>query len=45
MDWPPDTHSNTFGGNLLASAASLAALQFTEREDIGTRAQQLGDHF
>ena len=44
MDWPPGTHSNTFGGNLLASAASLAALQFMEREDLGTRAKQLGDH-
>jgi 4-aminobutyrate aminotransferase len=44
MDWPPGTHSNTFGGNLLASAASLAALNFMEREDIGTRAKQLGDH-
>jgi 4-aminobutyrate aminotransferase len=44
MDWPPGTHSNTFGGNLLASAASLAALNFMEREDSGTRAQQLGNH-
>ena len=44
MDWPPGTHSNTFGGNLLASAASLAALNFMEREDIGARAKQLGDH-
>lgn len=45
MDWPPGTHSNTFGGNLLASAASLAALQFMEKEDLGTRAQHLGNHF
>jgi len=45
MDWPPGTHSNTFGGNLLASAASLAALQYMEREELGARAQQLGDHF
>jgi len=44
MNWPPGTHSNTFGGNLLASAAALAALKFMEREDIGTRAKQLGDH-
>lgn len=44
MDWPPGTHSNTFGGNLLASAASLAALNFMEREDIGARTKQLGDH-
>jgi 4-aminobutyrate aminotransferase len=45
MDWPPGTHSNTFGGNLLASAASLAALNFMEREDSGTWAKQQGDHF
>jgi 4-aminobutyrate aminotransferase len=45
MDWPPGTHSNTFGGNLLASAASLAALQFMEKEDLGTRARNLGAHF
>jgi 4-aminobutyrate aminotransferase len=45
MDWPPGTHSNTFGGNLLASAASLAALKFMEKEDLGTRAQHLGAHF
>ena len=44
MDWPPGTHFNTFGGNLLASAASLAALNFMEMEDLGTRAKHLGDH-
>lgn len=42
MDWPPGTHSNTFGGNLLASAASLAALEYMEKEDIGTHARELG---
>jgi 4-aminobutyrate aminotransferase len=45
MDWPPGTHSNTFGGNLLASAASLAALNYTDKEELGTRAQLLGAHF
>lgn len=43
MDWPPGTHSNTFGGNLLASAASLAALDFMDREDLGNRARNSGD--
>ncbi len=43
MDWPPGTHSSTFGGKLLASAAALAALNFMEREDLGTLAKQLGD--
>jgi 4-aminobutyrate aminotransferase len=45
MDWPPGTHSNTFGGNLLASAASLAALNYMEREDLGSQAKKLGDYF
>ncbi len=29
---------------MLASVAALAALQFMEREDLGTLAKQLGDH-
>lgn len=44
MDWPPGTHSNTFGGNLLASAASLAALEFMEKEKLGARAKDTGAH-
>ncbi|MGC9445067.1 MAG: aminotransferase class III-fold pyridoxal phosphate-dependent enzyme [Candidatus Methanospirareceae archaeon] len=44
MDWPPGTHSNTFGGNLLAAAAALAALNYMEKEELGTRSQDLGAH-
>ena len=44
MDWPPGVHSNTFGGNLLASAASLASLDFMEKEDLGGHAKELGRH-
>lgn len=44
MDWPPDVHSNTFGGNLLASAASLASLEFLEKENTETRVKELGSH-
>lgn len=44
MDWPPGVHSNTFGGNLLASAGSLAALEFMEKEKTGAHAQTLGSH-
>ncbi len=44
MDWPPGTHSNTFGGNLLASAASLASLEYMEKEDLGGHAKELGGH-
>ncbi|MCL7412376.1 MAG: aminotransferase class III-fold pyridoxal phosphate-dependent enzyme [ANME-2 cluster archaeon] len=42
MDWPPGIHSNTFGGNLLASAASLATLEFMEKEELGNQAKDLG---
>lgn len=44
MDWPPGVHSNTFGGNLLASAASLAALEFLEKGNTETRVKELGSH-
>ena len=44
MDWPSGVHSNTFGGNLLASAASLASLEFLERENTQNRVKELGSH-
>jgi 4-aminobutyrate aminotransferase len=44
MDWPPGVHSNTFGGNLLASAASLASLEFLEKENTKTRVKELGSY-
>ncbi|OEU44173.1 acetylornithine aminotransferase [Methanosarcina sp. Ant1] len=44
MNWPPGVHSNTFGGNLLASAASLASLEFLERENTQNRVKELGSH-
>jgi 4-aminobutyrate aminotransferase len=44
MNWPPGVHSNTFGGNLLASAASLASLEFLEREIAEKRVKELGLH-
>jgi 4-aminobutyrate aminotransferase len=37
MNWPPGVHSNTFGGNLLAPAASLASLEFLKRENTQNR--------
>jgi 4-aminobutyrate aminotransferase len=42
MDWPSGVHSNTFGGNLLASAASLASLEFLEKENTENRVRKLG---
>lgn len=44
MDWPQGVHSNTFGGNLLASVASLASLEFLEKENIEGRVKELGSH-
>ena len=44
MDWPSGVHSNTFGGNLLASAASLASLEYMEKEDLGGHAKELGGY-
>jgi 4-aminobutyrate aminotransferase len=44
MDWPPGVHSNTFGGNLLASAASLASLEFLEKENTEIRVKEVGSY-
>ena len=44
MDWPQGVHSNNFGGNLLSSAASLASLEFLERENMETRVKELGSY-
>jgi len=37
-------HSNTFGGNPIASAASLATLDVIEDEDLVARSAKLGEH-
>lgn len=44
MDWPPGSHANTFGGNLLACAAGIAALNFMEKEKLGENARRVGQH-
>ncbi len=38
----PMTHGSTFGGNPLACAAGLAAIDFIERENLPARAVELG---
>ncbi len=40
----PLIHSTTFGGNPLAAAAALAAIEVTLAEDIPSRAAQMGDY-
>ena len=41
----PGAHSSTFGGNPLACAAALAALDVYEQEGLPARAAELGDRF
>lgn len=40
--WEPGTHANTFGGNLLASAAGLAVLDIIEERGLMRRAEKMG---
>lgn len=42
---PPQVHGSTFGGNPLACAASLAAIDFIEQNALADRAAELGDWF
>lgn len=42
---PPQTHGSTFGGNPLACAASLAAIDFIESHHLPERAAELGEWF
>jgi len=44
LDWPPGVHSNTFGGNLLSSAAALASLEFLEKENTENHVREMGAH-
>ena len=42
---PPGIHGSTFGGNPLAAAAALAALEIQEKEQLPQRAAELGEYF
>src|SRR3990172_8187935 len=42
---PPQTHGSTFGGNPLACAASLAAIDYLQNNHLPERAAELGDWF
>jgi acetylornithine aminotransferase len=40
----PGSHGSTFGGNPVAAIAGLAVIAVIERDDLLTRATQLGEH-
>lgn len=44
-DLPAQVHGSTFGGNPLACAASLAAIDTLENQDLPGRAAEMGDWF
>ncbi len=44
MSWPPGTHANTFGGNLLAAAGGVATLEFMEDKKLGEKAVDKGNY-
>jgi 4-aminobutyrate aminotransferase len=44
MDWPPGSHSNTFGGNPVACAAALATIKLVQA-GLMQNAAEVGEHF
>ena len=44
QDWPPGSHANTFGGNLIACAAGIATLEYMKKKKIGNNAAKIGDY-
>lgn len=44
MDWEPDSHASTFGGNLLGCAAALAGLELLKKENLMENAAKKGEY-
>jgi 4-aminobutyrate aminotransferase len=44
MTWKPGSHGNTFGGNPISCAASLATIDVIEREGLLDHATAMGDY-
>ena len=43
MDWEPDSHASTFGGNLLGCAAAIASLELIEKDNLVEKAATKGE--
>src|SRR5699024_5946524 len=41
----PGSHGSTFGGNPMACAVSIAALEVLEEEELAKRSKELGNYF
>jgi 4-aminobutyrate aminotransferase-like enzyme len=41
-NWPPGAHVGTFRGNLLSCSAGLASINFIEKNELSSRANELG---
>ena len=44
QDWPPGSHANTFGGNLVACAAGIATLEYMKKQKVGENAVKVGNY-
>jgi len=44
MDWPPGSHANTFGGNLIACSAGIATLDYMKKNNLGNNARKIGNY-
>lgn len=44
MNWPSGSHSNTFGGNLVACAGALAGLKFIKKKKIVKKVVDVGEY-
>ncbi len=44
MNWSPGSHSNTFGGNLVACTAGIATLDYMKKHNLGENAAKIGKY-
>ena len=44
MNWPPGSHSSTFGGNLASCTSGLATLELMKDKNLGRSVQKKGEY-